>query len=49
MPPAWSYNPSTWRERLPIVVAAVVAAGIAFYLAAYQLRIVDSAWDPFLR
>jgi len=47
MPPGWSYNPSGWGERLPIIIAAVVAAAIAFYLAAYQLRIVEGAWDPF--
>lgn len=46
-PPGWSYNPSNWANRLPIIAAALVATGVALYLTAYQFRIVESAWDPF--
>lgn len=46
LPPGWSYNPSAWSERIPIVVLAIVAMFTALYLAAYQLGGVDSVWDP---
>lgn len=42
----WAYNPSAWRQRIPVVVLGVIAMGIAGYLAAYQFRWVDSVWDP---
>lgn len=47
IPPGWSYNPSTWQERLPIVGLALLGVGIATYLALFQLEIVDHVWDPF--
>ena len=46
LPPGWSYNPSAWSERIPIVVLGVVAMFIALYLSAYQLGWVGSVWDP---
>lgn len=46
LPPGWSYNPSEWRERLPIIVLGIVAMFIALYLSAYQFGWVDSVWDP---
>jgi uncharacterized membrane protein len=46
-PPGWSYNPSAWSERLPIVGLALVGAGIATYLALYQWGILASVWEPF--
>jgi uncharacterized membrane protein len=46
-PPGWHYNPSTWRERLPIIGLAMAGALIAAYLAAYQLGIFGSVWEPF--
>ena len=36
-PPGWSYNPSTWTQRLPIIVLALVGLYVSRYLAAYQL------------
>ncbi|HEX7049117.1 MAG TPA: vitamin K epoxide reductase family protein [Longimicrobiales bacterium] len=45
-PRGWTYNPSSWRQRLPIVGLGVVGMGIAFYLASYQLGLVDEVWDP---
>ena len=46
-PAHWNYNPSTWSQRIPIIVLALVGFGIATYLALYQLRIIDDVWEPF--
>jgi hypothetical protein len=46
MPPGWSYNPSSWPERLPIVGLALVGFVIAGYLALYQLRFFSDVWEP---
>lgn len=46
-PPGWSYNPSEWGQRLPIVGAAVLGFAIAGYLALYQWRVVPTVWEPF--
>jgi len=47
IPPGWSYCPSTWAQRLPIILMGTVGFLIARYLAAYQMGHVDSVWDPF--
>lgn len=46
-PPGWSSNPSSWGARLPIVALALVGTAIASYLAAFQLGLVATVWDPF--
>jgi uncharacterized membrane protein len=46
-PPGWRHDPSSWSQRVPIVVVAVVGAGVASYLAAYQLDLVSDVWEPF--
>lgn len=46
-PPGWDYNPSSWDQRLPIVVLALVGFGIATYLTLFQLDIIDDVWEPF--
>jgi hypothetical protein len=46
-PPGWSYNPSTWTQRLPIIALALVGLYVSRYLAAYQLDYVPDVWDPF--
>lgn len=46
-PEPWDYNPSAWRQRIPICVLAGVAFVIAAYMALYQWRLLGSAWDPF--
>lgn len=46
-PTGWSYNPSSWGQRIVPVVFAVVAALVARGLAAYQLGYIPGAWDPF--
>ncbi len=47
VPAGWSYNPSAWRERIPIIGLALLGVAIATYLAAYQLGLLGSVWDPF--
>jgi hypothetical protein len=47
LPPGWSYNPSTWLQRAPIIALAFVGFFISRCLAAYQLGYIDSVWDPF--
>ena len=46
-PPGWSYNPSNWANRLPIVGVAILGTAIAGYLAAFQLGLVETVWEPF--
>ncbi len=46
-PPGWDYNPSNWANRLPIIAAAILGTLIAGYLAAFQLDLVDTVWEPF--
>lgn len=47
IPPGWSYNPSTWGQRIPIAVFAIIGWLASRYLAAYQLGHIDAVWDPF--
>ena len=46
-PPDWSYNPSAWTQRLPIIALAIVGLYVSRYLAAYQLGHIPAVWDPF--
>ena len=46
-PPGWSFNPSSWTQRLPIIALALVGLQVSRYLAAYQLGHIDSVWEPF--
>ena len=46
-PPGWTSNPSSWPQRLPIVALAAVGFLIAAYLAAFQLGLVPTVWEPF--
>ncbi|MEW9856965.1 vitamin K epoxide reductase family protein [Novosphingobium sp. M1R2S20] len=47
VPPGWSYNPSTWTQRIPIIFLALIGLLVARYLTAYQLGHISSVWDPF--
>ena len=47
MPPGWDYNPSAWGQRIPLVVIALVGLIIALYLGLYQLRMIQTVWEPF--
>jgi hypothetical protein len=45
-PPDWSYNPSDWTQRGPIIAMAFVGFFLSRYLAAYQLGHISYPWDP---
>jgi hypothetical protein len=47
VPPGWSYNPSDWTQRLPIIGLAIIGLYVSRYLAAYQLGHIPAVWDPF--
>ena len=47
MPPGWSYNPSAWTQRLPIIALALIGLYVSRYLAGYQLGHLDNVWEPF--
>jgi nucleoside-diphosphate-sugar epimerase len=47
MPPGWTYSPSTYLQRLPIIGLGFVGFMLARPLAAYQLGHIDSVWEPF--
>lgn len=46
-PPGWTYNPSSWYQRAPLIVLALVGFFFSRYLGAYQLGFIDWAVDPF--
>ncbi|MCC7442671.1 MAG: vitamin K epoxide reductase family protein [Bdellovibrionales bacterium] len=47
IPPGWSYNPSTWIQRAPIIVLGLIGYFLSRPMAAYQLGYVDQVWEPF--
>jgi uncharacterized membrane protein len=47
VPPGWTYSPSSWLQRLPIIALGFVGFLIARYLTAYQLGQVAAVWEPF--
>jgi nucleoside-diphosphate-sugar epimerase/uncharacterized membrane protein len=47
LPRGWTYNPSTWQQRAPIIALAFVGFFCARYLAAFQLGYINRVWDPF--
>ena len=46
-PPGWSYNPSSWAERVPLIGVALAGFAVACYLTLYQLNLIDTVWEPF--
>ncbi len=46
IPPGWSYNPSTWPQRAPIILLAAVGFFASRYMAAFQLGHIGDVWDP---
>lgn len=46
IPPGWSYNPSAWSQRLPIIFLAFAGWMIARVMASYQLGYTHVLWDP---
>ena len=49
IPPGWSYNPSAWTQRLPIILMALFGLYVSRYLAGYQLGHIPAVWDPFFQ
>ncbi|HEV8353649.1 MAG TPA: vitamin K epoxide reductase family protein [bacterium] len=47
VPPGWSYNPSTWVQRAPIIVLGLVSYFMSRYMSAFQLGHIPAVWDPF--
>lgn len=46
-PPGWDRNPSSWPQRIPIVLLALVGVVAAGWLALYQQEYTDTVWEPF--
>ncbi len=46
VPAGWHHDPSSWQQRTPILVLAAIGLVLAGYVAAYQLELVDTVWDP---
>lgn len=46
IPDGWSYNPSTWPQRVPVIVLTLLSMPLAMYMAVYQLGYIDTMWDP---
>jgi hypothetical protein len=46
-PLGWSYSPSSFTQRIPIVALAFVGLFVSRYLAAFQMGHIDGLWDPF--
>ncbi|WP_424138223.1 NAD-dependent epimerase/dehydratase family protein [Roseomonas chloroacetimidivorans] len=47
IPPGWTYSPSTWAQRTPVLAMGLLGFVISRYLTAYQLGHVEAVWDPF--
>lgn len=47
VPAGWSYNPSTWPQRAPIIALGLIGFFLARPMAGYQLGHIDTVWDPF--
>ncbi len=46
IPKGWSYNPSSWPQRIPIIFLGFFAWMFARYMACYQLGYLDNVYDP---
>lgn len=47
LPVGWTYSPSTYLQRLPIIALGTFGFLVARVLTAYQLGHLDAIWDPF--
>lgn len=47
LPPGWKVNPSSWSQRIPIIVLAVLGGVAATWLALFQQGVTDSVFEPF--
>ena len=48
VPLGWSYNPSSWPQRAPIIALALVGFFLSRQMAAFELGQVTTFTDPFL-
>ena len=47
IPPGWTYCPSSWPQRGPVIALALAGWFLSRHLAAVQLGYVPVAWEPF--
>ncbi len=47
VPHGWSYNPSSWPQRAPIIALAAVGFFLSRHMTAFQLGHVATLTDPF--
>jgi uncharacterized membrane protein len=47
VPRGWSYNPSSWPQRTPIIALALVGFFLSRQMTSFQLHYVTSFTDPF--
>lgn len=47
LPIGWTYSPSTYEQRLPIIALGFVGLLISRILTAYQLGHIEGVWEPF--
>ena len=47
VPPGWSYNPSSWPQRAPIIALALLGFFLSRQMTAFQLGHVATLTDPF--
>ncbi len=47
VPPGWTYNPSSWGERVWLILVALIGVVISAYLAMYQWGFVPTVWEPW--
>lgn len=46
-PPGWSYNPSSWPQRAPIIALALIGFFLSRHMTAFQLGHITSLRDLF--
>ena len=46
-PPGWSYNPSSWPQRAPIIALALLGFFLSRQMTAFQLEHITFFRDPF--
>ncbi|OJU82272.1 MAG: hypothetical protein BGO10_05350 [Chlamydia sp. 32-24] len=46
IPEGWSYNPSSWLQRMPVIFFGFIGWLIARYMGAYQLGYLNHIIDP---
>lgn len=47
IPPGWTFNPSSWHQRAPLIALALAGWFISRYLAAFELGYIHTVWEPF--